>query len=137
MSTALVSESASQFLLDALIVLLVLVLLYPLFARLGLRALWVGRRLRRRLEVRRARQAFRAALRAARRHPELVDLERLHAAAHTLHRIPSPDAALAAVPELQEAIRHPYGPIRQAALKVIQTPGPSASSSSRTPSAGP
>lgn len=80
------------------------------------------RRIGVRLAVRRARRDFRSVLRAARRHPELADLPRLRAAAAALARL-APADALRAAAETAEAAQHPYAPIRNAGLAVIEAVG--------------
>jgi hypothetical protein len=80
------------------------------------------RRVGARIAVRRARRDFRAALRSARRHPELVDLDKLRAAAGALSRL-APADALRASPEIAEAAQHPYAPIRNAGLSVMEAVG--------------
>ncbi|RME71856.1 MAG: hypothetical protein D6776_09615, partial [Planctomycetota bacterium] len=87
--------------------------------------------LRRRLAVRRARRAFRDALAAADRHPELVDLVALRAAADRLRTLHAGLALSSPIPEILAALDHPYGPIRDAARRIIEAPG---ASTSRTPS---
>lgn len=77
---------------------------------------------RARLAVFRARRAFRAALLAARRHPELVDVERLELAAKRLRRMSAAQVARLKE-ELLKASRHPYAPIRRAALGVLESVG--------------
>lgn len=79
----------------------------------------VARRFAARVVVRRARSEFRAALRAARVHPELADTARLRKAAAALARLGPADAARAA-PEVAAAARHAYAPIRKAGLTVIE-----------------
>lgn len=81
---------------------------------------WSGsfwRRLAVRLAVRRARLTFRSALRAAARHPELADVDRLRDAALVLSRYVTEASSL---PEVAEAASHPYKPIQSAALRVLQ-----------------
>ncbi len=79
----------------------------------------VARRLASRITVRRARRTFRTALRVARVHPELADIERLRAAARALAQV-APVDALRASAEIAAAAEHPYAPIRNAGLSVLQ-----------------
>ncbi len=88
--------------------------------------------LRRRLAIRRARAAFRSALEAARRHPELVDLKRLYAAALHVRQLCDGQPDPLSVPEIEEAIDHPYRPIRDAARLVVEAPDGSKSSPTRS-----
>jgi hypothetical protein len=124
--------TAGDAALDLLLLGLVLLVVLPVLGQLIMRAArgWGG--VRRRMSVRRARLAFRSALRAARRHPEFVDVKRLRAAAMMLRHLHEGVVATPNVPEICEAVDHPYAPIRDAARLVIEAPG--ASASPRTPS---
>ena len=78
----------------------------------------IGRRVGARVVVRRARHESRAALRAARRHPELADLDDLREPIQSLSRL-APADALRAIEELNEVVNHPYGPIRDSARGIL------------------
>lgn len=85
-------------------------------------AQWAARasdRVRATLQVRRARRVFSQALRAARRHPELCDLDRVREAAAVLARHLGPRGQRR-FPEVEEAAQHPYAPLRNAASRVLQ-----------------
>jgi uncharacterized membrane protein len=106
----------------ALYLFVILPLAAPTAAFLIQYGVVVLRRLAARLVVRRARSEFRVALRAARRHPELVDVARLRAAAAALSRL-APADALRASAETAEAAQHPYAPLREAGFVVIDALG--------------
>lgn len=107
---------ASKYLLYALIVL---PLAAPAAALCIQYAVVIARRMAARILVRRARRTFRAALRAARIHPELADLDRLRRAAQALSQV-APVDALRASPEIAAAAQHRYAPIRDAGLSVME-----------------
>jgi hypothetical protein len=106
----------------ALYVLVILPLAAPTAALVIQYAVVVVRRIGARIAVRRARHDFRAALKAARRHPELADIPRLRAAAAALSRL-APADALRASAEMAEAAQHAYAPIRNAGLAVLEAVG--------------
>ena len=105
-----------------LYVLVVLPLAAPAGALFVQWAVVIARRLGARLLVRQARRTFRASLKAARIHPELVDLDRLRRAAAALSHV-APVDALRAAPEVAAAAEHPYAPIRSAGLSVMEATG--------------
>jgi len=105
-----------------LYVLVILPLAAPTAALVIQYAVVVLRRLVARVAVRRARAVFRGALAAARRHPELADLERLRAAAATLARLAPEDAQRASL-EISAALNHPFAPIREAAIVAMRASG--------------
>jgi hypothetical protein len=100
-------------------VLIVLPLAAPAMAVFIQYATVIARRAAARLRVRRARRTFRAALRVARIHPELADIEKLRAAANALAHV-APIDALRASAEVAEAAEHPYQPIRSAGISVLE-----------------
>jgi hypothetical protein len=99
--------------------LLVLPLAAPAMAVFIQYASVLARRCVARIQVRQARRTFRAALRVARIHPELADIERLRAAARALAHV-APVDTLRASAEIAEAAEHPYAPIRSAGLSVLE-----------------
>jgi hypothetical protein len=92
------------------------------------------RRLAARQVVRRALAVFRGSLRDARKHPEFVNTDRLRGAARKLVQYAA-EADLSRSPELAEAARHPYSPIRNAANSVLRAA--SEQVLRKTPSSGP
>jgi len=102
---------------------LLLLVVVPGTAWLSYRSLFWSRSLGRwigaRLAIARARRVFREALAAARRHPEIADIDALRDASRALARHLGPQAA--ALPEVQEAAQHPYAPIRRTATRLIRS----------------
>ena len=110
---------ASKYLLYGIIVL---PLAAPAAAVFLQYSIVLVRRLAARWLVVRARRTFRTELRAARIHPELVNIDRLRAAALALSQV-APADALRASAEIAEAAEHRYNPIRTAGLSVIEATG--------------